>query len=250
MKSNVSVSKPLKSWTPASLMAVIQPMWPGQISEKSVLLLLERGSIAKFKPGDVVARQGSSSKGLHILLTGQAEVVSLRASGREQMRYILGPGEGFSFLHLYHPDPHTSSLIAREACEVLIISKSAWLKTTDECPELKDAVISIVTHRLRLALETIEISSFATGLVRLAHRLLWHIRKTPIIDSPDPTPQTYFDVQLSQTDLARMLSLSRQRTSALLHQLEEQGIITLQYRHILVHDLASLRKVIASNDIA
>jgi len=249
MRSVANASKVVNPWTPQSLLAVMKPMWPAPLSENAARLMLERGRVARFNSGDVIARQGSTSRGMYLVLAGQAEIVSLRSTGRELMRYILGPGEAYSFLHIYHSDPHTSSLVARGACEVLVLTRQNWLNTTDECPELKDAVIAIVTHRLRGALEVLESNNFASGIARLAHRLLWHIRKTPTFDSPDPTGQPHFDVQLTQVDLAKMLSLSRQRTNALLHQLENKGVIALKYGHILVHDLESLRRVAASNDI-
>lgn len=227
----------------------MQPAWPAKLSVHAATLLLQRGRITKFKSGAVIVRQGSPSRAMYILLTGQAQVVSLRSTGREFMRGVLGPGEGYSFLHVYHADPHSSSLVSRGACEVLIVPRQAWLETTDECSELKDAVISIVTHRLRLALDTIELNNFSSGIARLAHRLLWYIRKTPTFDSPDPTGQPHFEVRLTQTDLAKMLSLSRQRTSALLHQLERAGVVTLKYGCLLVKDLESLRKIIEGNDV-
>ena len=228
----------------------MQPLWPGPIPELAAIRMLERGRIVKFKSGEVIARQGAPSRGLHILLSGQAEAVSVRSTGRELTRYVLGPGEGYSFLHIYHPDPHSSSLSALGACEVLVLSKEDWLRTTDEFPALKDAVIVIVTHRLRLALETIELNNAATGLGRLAHRLLWHIKKAPAADSPDPDGQADIDVLISQADLARMLNLSRQRTNALLRKLVETGAIALRYRRIVVKDLRLLRKVIATEEPA
>ena len=249
MLPNTISSSPTSPWTPQNLLTVMQPVWPVKLSVQAATLLLQRGRITKFKSGAVIVRQGSSSGAMHILLVGQAQVVSLRSSGRELMRVVLGPGEAYSFLHVYHRDPHSSSLVSRGTCEVLIVSRQAWLETADECSELKDAAISIVTHRLRLALDVIEFNNFSTGIARLAHRLLWHIRKTPTFDSPDPTGQPHFDVRLTQADLAKMLSLSRQRTSALLHQLEQKGVITLKYGHLLVKDLESLRKIIASNDV-
>lgn len=226
----------------------MQPMWPAPLSLQATTLLLQRGHVATFKPGAEIASQGAASKGLYIVLAGQAQVAVLSPSGRETIRTVLGPGEGYSFLHLYHPAPHSSSLVAREHCEVLTVPKQAWLEIADRCTELKDAVISIVTHRLRLALEAVEFNHSATGIARLAHRLLWHIRKTPAADAPDGATPPHFDVQLTQADLAKMLNLSRQRTSALLHQLEQQGVITLQYGGLRVHKLASLRAIIARHD--
>ena len=250
MRANAQSPVPLNVWDPAKLLRVMQPMWPGPISERAAKLMLERGRVKKFKSGEAIARQGAPSRGLHIMLSGQAEVVSVRPTGRELTRYVLGPGEGYSFLHIYHPDPHSSSLSALGACEVLILSKEDWLRTTDECTELKDAVIAIVTHRLRLALETIELNNSSTGLGRLAHRLLWHIRKAPTVDSPDPNGRAALDVLISQADLARMLNLSRQRTNALLRRLAQTGAISMRYRHIVIEDLALLRKIIASEDAA
>ena len=223
----------------------MQPMWFGRVSERAANLLFERGRIVKFKSGAVIVDQGSQAKSFYILLTGQAIIVSLGAAGHEFTRNSLGPGEGYSFMHLYHSDPHSSTLTARSACEVLILSKEDWLKIADACTELKDAVIGIVTHRFRLALEVIDLANSSSSLGRLAHRLLWHVRKTPALNVPDPSGEPYIAVQISQTEIAKMLGVSRQRTNALIQQLEQTGAIAQGYGHILIKDLGLLRKVIA-----
>lgn len=238
----------MKKWDAQALLSVMQPAWPVALPESTASLLLQRGRVACFKTGDVISRQGNAAKSLHVLLSGQAHVVMLRPSGKEFVITILGPGDGYSFLHIYHPIPHISSLVARENCEVLILSKHSWLQTADECPELKDAVISILSHRLRSALDMLEFSNMTTGLACVAHRLLAYVRHAAPIESPDPIAAPHFEVPLTQATLASMLSLSRQRTNALLHQLEDEGAITLQYGKILVLDLAILRKIIVQNE--
>ena len=112
------------------LLALMQPVWSVELTDRAIALLIERGRKIHYKLGDVIVRQGDRSKGLHIILKGQAEVVVLRPSGKELVINILGPGQGYSFLHLYHSEPHSSSLIARNHCEILTIDKKQWLQTT------------------------------------------------------------------------------------------------------------------------
>jgi len=185
---------------------------------------------------------------MYILLEGQADVVVVRTSGREFVLYILGPGEGYSFLHIYHPIPRTSSLVARSRCRLLVLSKQAWLQTADERPELKDAVISVLCHRMHSVTDVLEFSNMAPAIARLAHRLVLHVRRIAPMDAPDPAIHPHFEVAITQATLASMLSLSRQRTNALLHQLQTAGAIELTYGHILVRDLAILRRIMVESE--
>jgi CRP-like cAMP-binding protein len=188
------------------------------------------------------------AKGLHIILQGEADVTVLRPSGKELVINILGPGQGYSFLHIYHPDPHSSSMVARTHCQVLTVAKHEWLLTTEECPELKDAVIAIISTRLRGALEELTFSNLHSGLARLAHRLLVHVLQNR---KPDLATQvgSGLELALTQAHLATLLGLSRQRTHALLHQLEQRKALQLKYGRIEMIDLEALRQVIADNEV-
>jgi hypothetical protein len=52
----------------------------------------------------------------------------------------------------------------------------------------------------------------------------------------------------TQAHLATLLGLSRQRTHALLHQLEQRKALKLKYGRIEVIDLDALRQVIADSE--
>ncbi len=234
-------------WGPNDVLSVMQLAWPGPLSQRAAELLLARGRVVKYKRGTVIARQGSTPKGLHIILDGQAEVTALRPSGKEMLINIMGPGQGYSFLHIYHPDPHSSSLVARTVCQVLTVGKEEWLLTTEECPELKNAVIAILSSRLRATLEELTFSSLNSGLGRLAHRLLTHVVQSVKPAAADRPKQGY-EVALTQAHLAAMISLSRQRTHALLHELEERQAVRLNYGRITVIDLDALSRVIADSE--
>jgi hypothetical protein len=54
---------------------------------------------------------------------------------------------------------------------------------------------------------------------------------------------------LTQAHLATLLGLSRQRTHALLHQLEQRMALQLKYGRIEMIDLEALRQVIADNEV-
>jgi CRP/FNR family cyclic AMP-dependent transcriptional regulator len=237
----------MKAWSTQNLMAVMRLAWPGSISEQTAGLLLARGRVVDYDPRAMIARQGSPAKGLHIILEGQAEVTVIRPSGKEMVINILGPGQGYSFLHVYHPDPHSSSMVAKTHCQVLTVAKRDWLMTTEECPELKDAVIAIISTRLRGALEELTFSNLHSGLARLAHRLLVHVLQSRRPDHSVSAGAGY-EVALTQAHLATLVGLSRQRTHALLHQLEQRSALELKYGRIEVIDLDALRQVIADSE--
>ena len=234
-------------WGVKDVMEVMLKAWPVDLTEHAVDLLLQFGRVAKFEAGSVIARQGSASKGLHILLAGQADVTVLRPSGKELIINILRLGQPYSFLHIYHPDPHSSNLVARTSCEVLIVPTGDWLRITDTCPELKDAVISIIAMRLGGALEALTFSNLNSGIARLAHRLLIHVLQNRTVDATGLVSSA-FEVTLTQAHLASMISLSRQRTNALLQQLQECGALQLEYGRIRINDINTLRKVIAESE--
>ena len=138
-------------------------------------------------------------------------------------------------------------MVARTHCQVLTVAKPAWLLTTDECPELKDAVIAILSARLRAALEGLSFSSLNSGLSRLAHRLLIHVMQNFKQDAAG-RPRYGYEVALTQAQLAAMINFSRQRTHALLHELEQRQAVSLSYGRIRVVDLDALRRIVVDSE--
>ncbi|UUC95032.1 MULTISPECIES: Crp/Fnr family transcriptional regulator [Comamonas] len=234
----------MTQWDEKALLAVMRPKWPAPISIETARALIARGRHqVRLAPGSVLIRQGEIPRGIVIWLEGKAAVTGVSASGREFILSFMGPGDGYGFVPCYTQTPDTTSLVAHEPAAALVVPYDQWLRTADEHPELKDAVIAVMCQRMRWMTDNLEYRSMAPAIARMARLLYLYVQRLETIPSLPAGRTTPVELRLGQATLASMLSLSRQRTHQLLHKLEQDGAISLAYGRIVVRDLSCLQRV-------
>lgn len=88
-------------------------------------------------PDSIIARQGDVGKQIYFLTHGSAEIV---ADNEDHSYGFLSPGDYFGHLSLMLSERRTASIVARDFCEVLILTKSKFDEITREFPEFKDVL--------------------------------------------------------------------------------------------------------------
>ncbi len=226
----------------------MQHAWPVPVSAETAQLLMLHGQVRRLHSAEVLVRQGQVPRGIIIVLEGTAAVTGVNASGREFILSIIGPGEGYGFVPCYTQTPDTTSVFAREPMLALIVPINIWCRISDERPDLKDAVIGVMCRRMRWMTDSLEFRSMAPAIAALAHRLYRYAEQMSPDEFAKCATDANIEVKLSQSALASMLSLSRQRTHQLLHKLEKDGAVSLAYGRIVLRNLAVLRQVMDTTD--
>lgn len=230
-------------WDEDALLTVMRPMWPTSLSIQTARALITRGRQVRVSQGATLIRQGEIPHGIVIWLEGMAAVTSVNPAGREFILSIIGPGYGYGFVPCYTQTPDTSSLVAHKPSKALVVPYEQWLRTADEWPELKDAVIGVMCQRIRWMTDSLEYRSMAPAIARMARILHSCVQRLEPAQLLSEDKDMQIEVRLSQTALASMLGLSRQHTHQLLHTLENDGVISLAYGRIVVRSLIGLQQV-------
>src|SRR3979409_1657507 len=75
----------------------------------------------------LMVRARDKTDALYIILSGKAKVVTDDGEGREVTLGTIGPSEFFGEMSLIDEKPRSASVEALEACEILYISKPAFM---------------------------------------------------------------------------------------------------------------------------
>jgi CRP-like cAMP-binding protein len=81
---------------------------------------LGKATLIHASAEDHLVRQGELGATLFVLLSGVAEVVIDAAPDRAVA--LLGPGDTFGEMGFLTPTPRTANVIARTACEIVVLS--------------------------------------------------------------------------------------------------------------------------------
>jgi CRP/FNR family cyclic AMP-dependent transcriptional regulator len=178
----------------------------------------------------IMVRAREKTDALYIILSGKAKVVMDDGDGREVTLSTLGPSEFFGEMSLIDDKPRSASVQALEQCEVLSISKSAFMACLSDNLEAALLMLRNVVGRLREADRKIASLALMDVHGRVA-RLLMDLAR----DS-----NGVWVVDTGSEEIARMVGASREMVSRVLKEMREDGLISRDKRKILVLDRASM----------
>lgn len=202
-----------------------------------LLLVAQRRTLA---PGDSLFLKGSAPDALFGVVRGALRVSVVAANGREAVIALLEAGHWFGEVSLLVEQERVYDTYASEPTEMAVVAARDFHHLIATQPEVHMAFTKLVCQRLRQALVWIDDAILMPLPVRLAHRLLTLEAR---VDSGAQGQARALGV--SQEDLAFMLGVSRQSVNRQLKIWEEQRVLRVDYRRIVLLDRGQLERQVA-----
>jgi CRP/FNR family cyclic AMP-dependent transcriptional regulator len=175
-------------------------------------------------------RAGEKTDALYIILSGKAKVVIDDGDGREVTLTTIGPSEFFGEMSLIDEKPRSASVEALEACEVLYISKPAFMACLKDNFDAAMLILRNVVARLREAdrkIASLALMDVHGRVARLLMDLARDVNGIWVVDT-------------GSEEMARMVGASREMVSRVLKEMRDGGLIRRDKRKIIVLDRASM----------
>ena len=178
----------------------------------------------------IMVRAREKTDALYIILSGKAKVVMDDGDGREVTLSTLGASEFFGEMSLIDDKPRSASVQALEQCEVLSISKSAFMACLSDNLDAAMLMLRNVVGRLREAdrkIASLALMDVHGRVARLLMDLARDINGVWVVDT-------------GSEEIARMVGASREMVSRVLKEMREDGLISRDKRKIIVLDRSSM----------
>jgi CRP/FNR family transcriptional regulator, cyclic AMP receptor protein len=197
-----------------------------------------RGSVLRsYKKGRVISLEDSPPKGLYVVLEGRVRIARTLAGGDEVLLHIGEPGFWFGDFAVITGRRTIASVIADSDVRTLMLSKARFDRIVADEPHFYKGFVSLIADRFAVMIKFLAEAHLLAPEDRLRARLVdaleysqrEHIQSGPVA------------LNLSQSDLAGMVGVSRQTLNELLKRLQAQGLIEVGFRRIRVTDPARLR---------
>ena len=104
--------------------------------------------VRKFSPGEVILREGDSSKDMYIIQVGKVKIVK-KMAGNDIELATLEKGDFFGEMSLLESEPRTASIIAESPCNVLVIQAGGLLVRLRRDPTLAFEMLQKLSNRIR-----------------------------------------------------------------------------------------------------
>ena len=154
---------------------VLQPL-----TEAEQLEIAGRLSVAPFRQGETITRQGNEAHYLYIIIKGAAEVRVATTEGESRAVAKLGSGDVFGEMGLLTGEPRTATITALTDAVCYRLDKEAFKDVLHSRPEIAEAISHLLARR-KLELDALTQGLDANAMQhRVGHTqndLLQRIRK-------------------------------------------------------------------------
>jgi CRP/FNR family cyclic AMP-dependent transcriptional regulator len=178
----------------------------------------------------VLINAGDYSDELYYLIKGSVSVLIEDDSGREIVLAYLNEGDFFGEMGMFdEKHERTAWVRTRTRCEVAQISYDKLRALTMEYPEIMLAMLSQLALRLRDTSRKVSDLAFTDVAGRVARALLDLCKQPDAMTHPDG-----MQIRITRQELSRIVGCSREMVGRVLKNLEEQSLIGVKGKTIVV----------------
>ena len=187
--------------------------------------------------GDVLYEEGDQPEGLYLVLKGQFKLIRSGPGYKEHIVHLAEKYSMFGEAALFLP-AHPVSCVALETAEVAFLPREPFLEVMDRHPALQRYIFEVMALWMQLLVEKIDQLTLCDGAQRLAHYLVDLHEKSPYADY---VTSAQVELPTRKRDLATMLNMNQPSLSRILRQLQDEGLLEVRGRRLVLKDLDALR---------
>lgn len=185
-----------------------------------------------FRRGTMIFHKDQAGDALYIIESGMVRIFLPSEGGNELHIDTLGPGIVFGDMALLDGQARSASADAMEDTVTYTLSREEFQRYLSSSPALATALIALLSTRLRHVMQYTETLAFLDVHGRIARTLL-ELAGRYGLQTPDGVE---IDLDLTQTELARMVGATRERVNRALASFRAQGILDLRGKKIVIRD--------------
>ncbi|MBI6954637.1 MULTISPECIES: Crp/Fnr family transcriptional regulator [unclassified Pseudomonas] len=197
--------------------------------------LLALGRPRELAAGQRLFQRGDAPCGLYAVLEGAMRVGAVSSAGKEALLTLVESPHWFGEISLFDGQPRTHDAYAEGPTRLLWIPQAPLLEWLAFQPEHWRDLALLMSQKLRWVFVALEQQSLLAAAPRVAQRLL------QMAEGYGERDVAQWRLQVSQEQLALMLSLSRQTINQILRSLEQAGVVRLGYGEVEIVDAPRLR---------
>lgn len=208
-----------------------------RLPREEMRALAARGRMRSYAPGATLVAEGEPGNALHVVVEGRVRISVTSGLGDEAIVAVIGPGDCLGELSLLDGRPRSASAIASVATKTFVVTREAFVAWVSERPAAALALLETLSLRLRRADEALADFIF----LDLPHRLAKQLLQLARMQHPEASDVDGARLQVTQSELAAMLGVSRESVNKQLNLFAREGWLALARGAVAIKDAAALR---------
>ena len=198
------------------------------LTTRSTQALQSVGVLRTWTDGQVLLSRGQPTSAAWLVVSGRVRISVITSEGEEQLLRWMLPGEIAGLSSVFAQATNPADMVSHGLTQVLHIERARLMELIGRDPVVALDLLRILGLRINQLFDTLA----DRGIHSLEQRVwatLERIAKFNSVAVPDGVM-----LRVSQSDLAQAASASRQRVNQQLRHFQEQGLIRLGYRNIVL----------------
>ena len=185
----------------------------------------------KYPAKSTLIYAGDDSDALYYIIKGTVMVVIEDDGGREMIMAYLNEGDFFGEMGLFDEAAGRSAWIrAKTECQVAEISYNKFKQLAKEDADILFAVSAQIAGRLRATTRKVGDLAFLDVTGRVARTLIELCKQPEAMTHPDG-----MQIKITRQEIGRIVGCSREMVGRVLKNLEEEGLIQVKGKTMVVY---------------
>jgi len=195
----------------------------------SIDKFLEHCHRRRYPPKSVIIYAGDQPDVLYYILEGSVTVLIEDSDGREIVLAYLNPGDFFGEMGLFDESARSAWVRTRTTVELAEISYARYRQLAEKDAGILFALASQMATRLRKTSRKVGDLAFLDVTGRVARTLLDLCKEPDAMTHPDG-----MQIRITRQEIGRIVGCSREMVGRVLKSLEEQNLINVKGKTIVV----------------
>jgi len=198
--------------------------------DNTIARFLEHCHVRSYPAKHIIIKEGDPSYDLFYIIKGSVTVLIDDSKGREIVLAYLNPGDFFGEMGLFDEEHKRSAYVrAKSKCEIAQISYERLQNLHELFPALLFQIASQMAIRLRRTSRKVSDLAFLDVKGRVARTLLDLCKEPDAMTHPDGML-----IRVTRQELGRIVGCSREMVGRVLKDLEEDHLISVSGKSIVV----------------
>lgn len=208
----------------------------GALNEPELSSLAGRALERRLTRGEILFMAGDEAAGLFVVVEGALRAYREGVDGREQIIHVERAGATIAELPVFDDKSYPSTVAAEEDSVVLFLAKAEVRALCLSQPEVALTALRLLAGRLRKCAELVEALSLREVDQRLARWLLAEARAR----GQRISDRLELNLVLTNQQIASHIGSVREVVSRALARLQQNGLIEIEGRHVLIANETAL----------
>lgn len=188
--------------------------------------LIAVGAVRSYPKHTLLIQEGDRSDQLYVVVSGRLKVFLSDSDGKEIVLETLGTRQCFGEMAL-EGEPRSASVMTLEPCKVAVIEREAFKRFLADNPDAAYALIVTLIRRARQLTRAVGSLALLDVYGRVARLLL--------DNAVEDNGRLMVGERLTQQEIARRVSASREMVSRIMTDLREGGYIGVENERVVIY---------------